>query len=139
MHLEILVEDKSGKKMLEKMVPMIIGEDHSYRIVSYKGLGRIPKNMKSGTDANKRILLDRLPKILSGYGKTYNKQAHSMEVAVIVVCDLDDRCQKKFREELYEMRNSIFLKLETLFCFAIEEGEAWLLGDIKAGKQPFRT
>lgn len=62
MHFEILVEDQSGKKALDILVPKIIGDDHTVRIISYKGIGRLPKNLTSTSDANKRILLDQLPR-----------------------------------------------------------------------------
>ncbi len=35
-----------------------------------QGIGRIPKNLNAGGDPAKRILLDQLPKLLGGYGKT---------------------------------------------------------------------
>ena len=63
MHFDILVEDTSGEKMLDILLPMIIGEQHSYKIHSYKGIGHIPKNLKSGTDVNKRKLLYQLPQV----------------------------------------------------------------------------
>ena len=53
---------------------------------------------------------------------------------MILVCDLDDRCLKVFREELFTILNTCNPKPETRFCIAIEEGEAWLLGDIPAIK-----
>lgn len=48
MHFEILVEDQSGKKTLEILVPKIIGHEHSFNIYSYRGIGRIPKNLARG-------------------------------------------------------------------------------------------
>ena len=42
MHFEILVEDQSGQKTLENIVPKMIGEKHTYKIHWYKGIGRIP-------------------------------------------------------------------------------------------------
>ena len=62
MHFEILVEDQSGKKALEILVPKIIDNNHTFKIHAYKGIGRIPKNLGGNIDASKRILLDRLPK-----------------------------------------------------------------------------
>lgn len=53
---------------------------------------------------------------------------------MIVVCDLDDKCLKTFRNELFAILNACNPKPETRFCIAIEEGEAWLLGDIPAIK-----
>lgn len=137
MHFEILVEDQSGKKALDILVPKIIGEEHTFRIHPYKGIGRFPKNLRGMADASKRILLDQLPKLLRGYGKTFAKFADDYPAAVILVCDLDDRCLKTFRQELYATLNSCMLKPRTRFCIAIEEGEAWFLGDISAIKQAY--
>ena len=69
MHFEILVEDQSGKKMLDIIVQKIIGSGHSFRVHSYRGIGRIPKNMKDADHAEHRILLENLPKLLKGYGR----------------------------------------------------------------------
>ena len=52
MHLEILVEDLSGKKALDILVPRIIGGQDTFRVHSYKGIGRIPKNMRDGNARN---------------------------------------------------------------------------------------
>ena len=137
MHFEILVEDQSGKKMLDILVPKIIGNDHTFRVHSYKGIGRIPKNLKSGKDAGKRILLDQLPRLLQGYGNAFANYQVDCPVAVIVVCDLDDRCLKAFRQELCNILNACNPQPETRFCIAIEEGEAWFLGDIPAIKSAY--
>ncbi len=88
MHFEILVEDQSGKKLLEILVPKIIGEDHTINIHSYKGIGHIPKNLGNNSDAGKRLLLDQLPKLLRGYGKTFANYPDDYPATVILVCDL---------------------------------------------------
>ncbi len=137
MHFEILVEDQSGKTMLDILVPKIISDQNTFRVHAYKGTGRIPKELRSRTDISKRILLDRLPKLLRGYGKTFAGHPADYPAAVIVVCDLDDKCLKTFRQELFAVLNACKLKPETRFCIAIEEGEAWLLGDIPAVKAAY--
>ena len=134
MHFEILVEDRSGKTMLDILIPKIIGDQHTFKVYPYRGIGEIPKNLTSSTDARKRILLDQLPKLLRGYGKTFAGYPPNYPAAVIVVCDLDDKCLKVFRQELFAVLNTCNPKPETRFCIAIEEGEAWLLGDIPAIK-----
>ena len=48
MHFEILTEDASGKKALDILIPKIIGDQHTFRVIGYKGIGRIPKNLTSG-------------------------------------------------------------------------------------------
>ncbi len=73
MHIEILVEDSSGEKLLQVLLPQLIGtqgDPHTWRLHSYKGIGRIPSDLVTKADPAKRILLDQLPKLLRGYGKT---------------------------------------------------------------------
>jgi len=137
MHFEILVEDQSGKKALDILVPEIIGEGHTFRVLSYKGIGRIPKSLAANGEASKRILLDQLPRLLRGYGKTFTNYPEDCPAAVILVCDLDDKCLHAFREELFHILGACSPKPETRFCFAIEEGEAWFLGDIPAVKAAY--
>ena len=133
MHFEILVEDQSGKKALDILVPKIIGDSHTFAVHSYRGIGRIPKNMRDTENAGKRILLDNLPKLLKGYGRTFAGY-QNYPAAVVFVCDLDDKCLKTFRDELCSVLNACSQKPETRFCIAVEESEAWFLGDCAAIK-----
>lgn len=133
MHFEILVEDQSGKKALDILVPKIIGARHTCKVIAYKGVGRIPKNMNAGVDTSKRMLLGNLPRLLKGCGKSWT----NYPAAVFVVCDLDDKCLKMFRQELYAVLGACDPQPETRFCIAVEEGEAWLLGDIPAIKAAY--
>jgi hypothetical protein len=133
-HFEILVEDQSGKRALEVIVPKILGDEHTFRVHSYKGIGRIPGNMKDARDPSKRILLANLPKLLKGYGNTF---AGYDPEAVVLVCDLDDREFDSFLRELKNILDGCHPKPEARFCLAIEEGEAWLLGDIPAVKSAY--
>ncbi|QTA80991.1 Uncharacterized protein dnl_33090 [Desulfonema limicola] len=137
MHFEILVEDQSGKKALDILIPKLIGSEHTFKVHPYKGIGRIPQNLDGSADASKRILLAQLPRLLRGYGNTFAGYPEDYHAAVILICDLDDRCLKSFREELYSILTACDPKPETLFCIAIEEGEAWFLGDIPAVKKAY--
>ena len=137
MHFEILVEDQSGKKTLDILMPKVIGDQHTFRVISYRGIGRIPKDLTSSTDASKRILLDRLPNLFKGYGKTYANNPAKHSTALIVICDLDNKCLKILRQEFFDVLNAYNPRLETRLCIAIEEGEAWLLGDIPAIKAAY--
>ncbi|PKM37137.1 MAG: hypothetical protein CVV06_07475 [Gammaproteobacteria bacterium HGW-Gammaproteobacteria-10] len=133
MHFEVLVEDLSGKNALERLIPKIVGEKHTFRVLAYKGIGHVPKNMNSAADASKRKLLANLPRLLSGYGKAWNNYSG----VVIVICDLDDKCLKSFLSQLQGILKSCDPRPETRFCIAIEEGEAWFLGDIAAIKKAY--
>jgi hypothetical protein len=129
MHIEILVEDASGGKLLAALLPKIFGsqgEPHTWRLHSYKGIGRIPRNLNAGTDPAKRILLDQLPRILRGYGKTPGVDA------VVVVLDSDQRNCVDFLAELKVLAAACHPAPSTLFRIAIEEIEAWYFGDRQA-------
>lgn len=67
MHFEILAEDQSGEIALNILIHKIISDKNTYTIHSYKGIGRIPKGLKPGSDPQKRILLNQLPKLIRGY------------------------------------------------------------------------
>ena len=127
MHFEILVEDASGKKFLENILPKILGQnyaDHSWDIKPYRGIGRLPRDMQATEDPAKRHLLSQLPRILKGYGRSL--QAGT--AAVVVVVDNDRRNCADFRRELLEVLAQCNPCPQTVFCLAIEEIEAWLLG-----------
>ena len=138
MHIEVLIEDRSGSIALDCIMEKILGENgsvHSWRIHGYKGIGRIPKDLHGVTDPSKRILLDRLPKILKGYGRSLNNARYP--AAVVVVVDLDDRNCVAFKQELLDVLNACHPRPRTLFRIAIEESEAWLLGDRGAVKAAY--
>lgn len=129
MHIEMLVEDASSKRLLNSVLPKLLGEQcnpHTWRLHAYKGIGRIPRNLNSGADPTKRILLDQLPRILRGYGKTPSIDA------VVVVLDADDRNCNNFLAELKRIVANCSPAPNTLFRLAIEEVEAWYLGDQQA-------
>lgn len=126
MHIEILVEDSSGAVLLQVLLPQLLGpqgDPHTWRLHAYKGIGRIPQGLVTKADPAKRILLDQLPKLLRGYGKTPGIDA------VVVVLDTDKRDCAAFLSELNAAADACNAAPETLFRLAIEEIEAWYLGD----------
>ncbi len=137
MHFDILVEDQSGKKMLEILMPKIKGSADTFTVKSYKGIGTIPKHMKNPKDAANRIFLENLPKLLNGFGRTYYGYGKDYKAVVVVVCDLDDKCFKTFIRQLQNILDNCTKKPDTHFCLAVEEGEAWFLGDIPAIKKAY--
>lgn len=137
MHLEILVEDISGKKALDILVPKLMNAESTFRVHAYKGIGHIPTHMRDTRNAAKRILLENLPKLLKGYGKTFAGYPQASRAAVVVVCDLDDKLLLDFLGELNGILAACHPAPEARFCLAIEEGEAWLLGDLQAVRDAY--
>jgi hypothetical protein len=138
MHFHFLIEDKSGKIMLEHLVPKIlVSEVHTYEIKFYEGIGRLPKSMPNAKSLKHKALLNDLPRTLRAYGKTFAGYGDSYSACLIVVCDLDDQCLKQLRKQLLAIKDQCNPAPETRFCIAIEEGEAWLLGDLNAIKKAY--
>lgn len=129
MHIELLVEDSSGASLVETLLPSVIGslgEPHTWRVHEYKGIGRLPKGLSVQSDPAKRALLNQLPRLLAGYGRTPGIDA------VVVVLDSDRRDCKAFLAELNGLVKECHVAPKTLFRLAIEEMEAWYLGDRRA-------
>lgn len=130
MHIEVLVEDSSGERLISALLPKILGAHgtpHTWRLHAYKGIGRIPKGLKPGTDPAKRILLDQLPRLLAGYAKV-----PAGIDAIVIVLDNDNRECGQFLQELNAIAQRSKGSFVTLFRLAIEEIEAWYLGDREA-------
>ena len=129
MHIEVLVEDSSGAALMEYLMPKLLGEAasaHTWRIHNYKGIGRIPKKMAPHTDVAKKTLLDNLPRLLEGYGRTPGYDA------VVVLVDTDDRDVAAFQRELKQVLTQCPSAPQTVFGLATEEIEAWYFGDREA-------
>ena len=69
--------------------------------------------------------------------KTFAGYPAHYQAAVILVCDLEDKCLKTFRQELLGILDRCNPKPENRICIAIEEGEAWFLGDMNAIKRAY--
>ena len=136
MHFEVLVEDMSGSIALDILLEKILGKNrhgHSWKLHPYKGIGRIPKNLQAVPNPGRRLLLNHLPMLLRGYGRSL-RLGHG---CVVVVVDLDTEDCVAFKQELLGVLATCRPPPTTLFRIAIEESEAWLLGDRDAVKAAY--
>lgn len=93
----------------------------------YRGIGRLPKSLAgSPAGLRHRLLLDSLPKLLRGYGRTPGIDA------IVVVIDADRTDCTVLLQQLTQLADSVENKPTTLFRIAIEETEAWYFGDKQA-------
>ena len=114
--------------MIGMLLPKVIGthaDPHTWHIHEYKGIGKLPTGLSSSSDPAKRALLNQLPRIIRGYGRTPGIDA------VVVVLDTDQRDCAAFLSELKAMLRSCNPAPKTIFRLAIEEMESWFLGDSK--------
>ena len=140
MHFEILVEDASGKALLEQVVPKILGpkgKPNQYRIVNIQELKhRVmaelpPKQAK--TLPWDVILLKTLAIQLRAYSKALIRK----NSVVVIVVDLDSRHFDYFRNNLEEVFQTYAPHLDGGIRLAVEEIEAWILGDTAAIRRAY--
>lgn len=134
MHIEILTEDSSSQRLLEHLLPKLIGplgDPHTWRLHPYRGMGRIPAGLSATSDPSKRILLTELPRLLRGNVNTPRVDA------VVVVLDTDRRDCVAFLAELKALAASCNASHLVMFRLAIEEIEAWYFGDRAALQQAY--
>ena len=127
MRFEVLVEDKSGSITIDIVLGKILGKngaEHCWTMRSFKGLGHIPRNLRGATNPRNQKILHNLPRLLRAYGKSLDDAS-----SVIVVVDLDDRDCINAKQDLLSTLAPCHRCPRTLFRIAIEEMEAWLLGD----------
>lgn len=130
MHLEIFTEDLSGAKLLEKVLPKMIGPNgdaHSWRTTSFHGIGRLPPNLRHEPHPRAKAILNKLPAILRAYGKM-----EAPDQRVVVLVDNDTKDCLAFKRELSVVADECGAADITLIRIAVQETEAWLLGDADA-------
>jgi len=122
MHLEFLVEEPSAEAALQNLVPKLISEDVSFNIHVFQG---------------KQDLLKNLPKRLRGYRPWLPDDWY-----IVILIDKDQEECVELKQKLEEIAcNEEFItrtnagpngKFTVINRIAIEELEAWFLGDVAA-------
>lgn len=129
LHFQFLVEDMSGEILITNIMEKLIAEknDISYDCKSFKGIGGLKKSNNVQRTKTNKLLND-----LDIYLKGFDKSLKYINAVLVIVLDNDTRDTKEFELELQAKASSLHLDTDYTFCIAIEEMEAWLLGDISA-------
>ena len=129
MHFQYLIEDQSSTELIHALMNKVkaIHPELTYDCKSFRGLGGFTiKNTIKETKTGK--LLNDLATYLRGF----NKSLQNFPAAIIVVLDNDDRNTEEFKLELEDVAKKNRILVDHMFCIAVEEIEAWLLGDEQA-------
>ncbi|WP_312701654.1 DUF4276 family protein [Sedimentibacter sp.] len=131
-YLECLIEDKSGAILLERILEnyKITHPNLNYKIKGFRGIGRLPNKLKSYKDVKTQSILNNLPAFLKVLNASLS--AAPYKSAIIVIVDNDDNDCVEFKQKFNDLRQRLNLNVESIFCIAVEEMEAWLLGDVDA-------
>lgn len=137
MQIEFLVEDISGRVLLEEVMKKYIAEepavDIGYTIFPYKGIGGFTKGSNVQNVKSQQLLTD-LPKRMRAIQSTHYGRT---DVAIFVVLDNDKRDTAVFEQQLKQTADRANISMDHVFCIAIEEMEAWLLGDRAAMQRAY--
>ena len=139
-HFEILIEDASGKVLLEQVVPNILGpkgKPNTYRIVNiqelkHRVMAELPRK-QARTLPWDVILFQTLELQLRAYAKALVRK----NSVVVIVVDLDSRRLGPFRKNLESLFHANAPNLEGGVRLAVEEIEAWILGDLPAVRRAY--
>ena len=128
MHFEVLVEGESDKIFLDTILSKILNNsNNTYSIHKHQGIGSLPGSYIKPPAKTNRTLLGNLPIKLKAYSKTLQNMG-----SVLIIIDLDNKHKQDFEHELKLLHSKCSPNIDCLFIFAIEELEAWYLGDKKA-------
>jgi hypothetical protein len=127
-----LVEGPSEVRLLEGMLPRLLPK-HSFVIHPHQGKGKLPDDPLKPPDPVRRGVLDVLPATLRAWGKALSPDTDR----VVLLVDLDNDDCAWLLERLSDMIEAIEPAPSCLFRIAIEEVEAWYLGDWAAMKRAF--
>ncbi len=129
MYFQFLVEDKSTGELIDILMKKIAARhlDITYRCKSFKGLGGFTKRNTVKETRTGKLLND-----LATYLKGFDKSLRNIPAAIIVVLDNDDHDPSELLRSLRDVAEKNHILLDHTFCIAIEEIEAWLLGDFSA-------
>ena len=136
MHFQFMVEDQSGAMLVKSIMSKgsFIKDGVTYDCKYFKGLGGFtPKNTTQETKTGK--LLNDLATYLRGFNKSLSGLGE--KAAIFIVLDNDTKNTETFKEELHNVAERNNITVDHVFCIAVEEMEAWLLGDEKALKEAY--
>lgn len=126
MHIEILVEEQSMEEVLKNLLPRILPNETTYRLISFQG---------------KHNLLRQLRARLRGYASWITN-----DYRIVVLIDEDRQNCLELKQQMESAAQEVGLSTKTnsgggrfqvLNRIAVEELEAWFLGDVEALRQAY--
>ncbi len=132
MRIHLLVEGPSEAAFLQGWMPRFLPR-HTFKIIHHRGKGRLPIDQLKSPDPRRQGLLDQLPAKLRVYGKELDSDTDR----VLVLVDLDRQDCRDLKRRLLSILDACDPSPVVMFRIAIEETEAFYLGDPRAINEAF--
>jgi hypothetical protein len=132
LRLHVLVEGPSEAAFLRGWFPRLLPQ-HALSVVQHRGKGRLPARPPLRPDPRREGLLDQLPAKLRAYGRVLDPTTDRL----LVFLDLDNDSCVDLKRRLLATLASCDPRPVMLFRIAIEELEAFYLGDMAAVRRAF--
>lgn len=132
MRLHILVEGPSEVELLERWLPRALPR-HAFKIYPHEGRGSLPPNPEAPPDPMRRGLLDQLPAKMRAFGRALDPATD----AVLVLVDADRDDCRDLKQEIVAALAHCNPAPRHLIRIAVEETEAFYLGDLPAVRRAF--
>ena len=119
-------EDQSGAALIRILMQKIVElyPNATYDCKGFRGIGGFTRKNTIKETKTGKLLND-----LATYLRGFDRSLQSFPSVIIVVLDSDDHDVQQFRSELEAVAMQNMIKIDHVFCLAVEEIEAWLLGD----------
>lgn len=127
-----MVEGPSEAAFLRGWFPRFLPR-HALSVIQHRGKGRLSGDPASTPSPQREGLLDQLPAKLRAYGRALDPATDR----VLVFLDLDEDDCGELKHRLLRVLDACDPKPVVLFRIAIEETEAFYLGDPQAIKKAF--
>jgi hypothetical protein len=133
MRLHVLVEGDSEEALMRGWLPRFLPPGHSFVVIRHRGKGKLPRDPLKVPDIRREGLLDQLPAKLRAYGRSLDPATDR----VLVLVDADDDSCSELKQRLLSVLEECDPRPVVLFRLAIEETEAFYLGDPQAIRRAF--
>ena len=132
MTIHVLVEGASELALLDRWAPRLLRQ-RGVRIHPHQGKGELPVDPKAVPEGKRRGLLDQLPAKLRGFAKASQSKTHQ----VVVLVDADNDDQGDLVARISKVAGQVAPGLSVTVTLAVEETEAFYLGDLRSLKRAF--
>jgi hypothetical protein len=129
------VEGPSERSLYEVWAPRVLKMRGIVRVHPHQGKGTLPRDLTATPARQKRGLLDQLPATLRGFANSLDSKVDT----VVVVVDADDEDPQALAESIRGAAGQVAAGLRVEVGVAIEETEAFYLGDLNGLQRAFPT